>query len=58
MQLIETFDKPLFDPQLAWHCEPADWKIEHNNLVVATDAETDFWQRTHYGFQVDSGHFL
>jgi len=58
MQLLETFDKPVFDPQLKWHCEPSHWKIEQNSLVVATDPETDFWQKTHYGFQVDNGHFL
>ena len=23
-----------------------------------TDTESDFWQRTHYGFQADNGHFL
>jgi len=27
-------------------------------LVVRTAAETDFWQRTHYGFRNDNGHFL
>jgi regulation of enolase protein 1 (concanavalin A-like superfamily) len=25
---------------------------------IEADAATDFWQRTHYGFQVDNGHFL
>jgi len=23
-----------------------------------SEKETDFWQRTHYGFQADNGHFL
>lgn len=27
-------------------------------LHVEPDAPTDFWQRTHYGFRVDNGHFL
>jgi uncharacterized protein len=27
-------------------------------LIVRPAARTDFWQRTHYGFQADSGHFL
>ena len=25
---------------------------------MRTAAPTDFWQRTHYGFQADNGHFL
>jgi regulation of enolase protein 1 (concanavalin A-like superfamily) len=27
-------------------------------IRVSPDTPTDFWQRTHYGFRVDSGHFL
>ena len=27
-------------------------------FVVEPAGGTDFWQRTHYGFQADSGHFL
>ena len=27
-------------------------------LVVEPDAQTDFWQQTHYGFRPDNGHFL
>ncbi|MFS0638509.1 DUF1349 domain-containing protein [Mesobacillus foraminis] len=22
------------------------------------DPETDYWQKTHYGFEADNGHFL
>ena len=58
MLLEEKFDKQHLDPRLSWFCEPSEWKIENSSLVVATDAETDYWQRTHYGFQVDNGHFL
>jgi regulation of enolase protein 1 (concanavalin A-like superfamily) len=25
---------------------------------MTTDQKTDFWQKTHYGFERDSGHFL
>jgi regulation of enolase protein 1 (concanavalin A-like superfamily) len=25
---------------------------------VSPEAHTDFWQRTHYGFEADNGHFL
>jgi regulation of enolase protein 1 (concanavalin A-like superfamily) len=27
-------------------------------LIVRPDPGTDFWQRTHYGFEADNGHFL
>eukprot|EP00823_Brevimastigomonas_motovehiculus_P004089 TRINITY_DN2613_c0_g3_i1.p1 TRINITY_DN2613_c0_g3~~TRINITY_DN2613_c0_g3_i1.p1 ORF type:complete len:240 (+),score=62.88 TRINITY_DN2613_c0_g3_i1:56-775(+) len=49
-----------------WLCgEPKQWtakKTEEKNalldgLIMTTDPKTDFWQRTHYGFQRDNGHF-
>ena len=54
------FDAPALDPLLHWHCEPAQWHVDRDirRLVLQTDAKTDFWQRTHYGFEVDNGHFL
>lgn len=55
-----TFDDARLDTRLEWHCEPAHWRIDAaaRCLRIAPDANTDFWQRTHYGFQVDNGHFL
>ena len=41
-----------------WLNEPARWTAQGDNLVLVTDKATDFWQRTHYGFRRDSGHFL
>ena len=41
-----------------WHCEPGHWTVGDSELRVHPDAPTDFWQRTHYGFRVDNGHFL
>ena len=38
--------------------EPANWKVSQGCLAVTTDQKTDFWQKTHYGFARDSGHFL
>jgi regulation of enolase protein 1 (concanavalin A-like superfamily) len=55
--LNENFTGAL-DPRLHWYCEPARWQTSAGGLRVETDAETDFWQRTHYGFQADNGHFL
>jgi len=54
----ESFDQPELHPDLKWHCEPSKWKVEDNQLIIATDSKTDFWQRTHYGFRADNGHFL
>jgi len=58
--LHERFGAPAFDARLSWHCEPARHRIdaERHRLVIETDAATDFWQRTHYGFRVDNGHVL
>lgn len=42
-----------------WVNEPkrVEWK-ESQGLVMTTEPDTDFWQRTHYGFQRDNGHCL
>ena len=56
--LQEIFNQSKLSSKLKWHCEPSDWKIQKDQLVIAADAETDFWQKTHYGFQADNGHFL
>jgi uncharacterized protein len=56
----EIFDKPELSPQLTWLNEPKVWSVDTaaHRLVVLPDAETDFWQKTHYGFAADNGHFL
>jgi regulation of enolase protein 1 (concanavalin A-like superfamily) len=58
--LHESFTGPALPPQLRWHCEPARWSLhpEGRFLRIEPDTATDFWQRTHYGFQADNGHFL
>jgi uncharacterized protein len=56
--LNESFLSPAFDPRLVWLNAPPDWSIGPEGLRVRTAARTDFWQRTHYGFQVDNGHVL
>ncbi len=58
--LLEEFTQPSLNPRLRWHCAPADWRVDQSAgcLRVKPDASTDFWQRTHYGFEVDNGHFL
>jgi serine/threonine protein kinase/regulation of enolase protein 1 (concanavalin A-like superfamily) len=44
--------------QFRWHCEPHRWSFGDGRLLIEPDAPTDFWQRTHYGFRADNGHFL
>ena len=57
-ELRERFEAPQFDPRLRWRSEPTSFRLESGRLVLEADANTDFWQRTHYGFRVDNGHFL
>jgi uncharacterized protein len=54
----EDFDRATYDKRLQWYCPPAHWSIKDSQLVVETLANTDYWQKTHYGFVVDNGHFL
>ena len=46
-------------PGMKWHSEPPRWSFGAGGVLrVEPAAQTDFWQRTHYGFRVDNGHFL
>ena len=38
-----------------WINEPATWSEEDGELRVVTDAQTDFWRETWYGFERFSG---
>lgn len=40
-----------------WLNEPKRWSDVDGLLHISTDRETDFWQKTQYGFERDSGHF-
>jgi regulation of enolase protein 1 (concanavalin A-like superfamily) len=40
-----------------WSEEPAAWSLGES-LELTTRTDTDYWQRTHYGFQRDNGHFF
>ena len=40
-----------------WFCEPGRWSLD-SFLEIQTDPDTDYWQRTHYGFRRDNGHFF
>ncbi len=41
-----------------WINPPKRWSLDGGSLLVVTDAATDFWRETHYGFTRDSGHFF
>lgn len=58
--LQEHFQGTSLDPRLLWQTEPARWEWDQRAgcLRVFSDSPTDFWQRTHYGFQADNGHLL
>ncbi|MGH9668083.1 MAG: DUF1349 domain-containing protein [Bryobacteraceae bacterium] len=58
--LHETFDASGLGPEWTWLNEPSIWRIDpvRSCLCIETADSADFWQRTHYGFQADSGHFL
>lgn len=58
--LHESFAGPTLNAALRWHCEPARWTVRaaEHCLSLEPEAGTDFWQKTHYGFEADNGHFL
>ena len=44
-----------FDTQKAfWVYEPQNHEISHEKIIITTDPNTDFWQRTYYGFRNDN----
>lgn len=58
--LKAVFDKADLDPRFKWMNPPSTWfvDVDESALVVMPRANSDFWQRTHYGFQSDTGSFL
>ncbi|WP_052714057.1 DUF1349 domain-containing protein [Paenibacillus dauci] len=58
--VLENFTGQTIDERLQWHCPPQEWEVASDKQVLSFKplAETDFWQKTHYGFRVDNGHFL
>lgn len=58
MDYHENFLNETWNARLKWYNGPKEAFIADGQLVIRPDAETDFWQKTHYGFTSDSGHFL
>lgn len=57
MQLIEKFQQPSIPANFFWFNEPEKYQLG-SGLEIFTNPKTDFWQKTHYGFQRDDGHCL
>jgi len=51
-----TLDRTTPD-NFFWLNKP-DFTFDKGKLSITTAAETDFWQRTHYGFSRDNGHAM
>ena len=45
----------MFDETYNWYNPPRNELVD-GKFIVYTSPETDFWQRTHYGFKRDNGH--
>jgi regulation of enolase protein 1 (concanavalin A-like superfamily) len=39
-----------------WFYKPESYVIEKDRVEITTDPNTDFWQRTYYGFRNDNAH--
>jgi hypothetical protein len=41
-----------------WFNKPQKYLIENGGVTITTEPNTDFWQRTYYGFRNDNAHVL
>jgi hypothetical protein len=57
MKILEKFQQTKLPEPFYWFNEPSIYRLGEG-LEIFTDAKTDFWQTTHYGFQRDDGHCL
>ena len=45
------------DQNYFWLNQPI-YEIKNHKLYISTSPDTDFWQKTYYGFERDNGHCL
>ncbi|MCB9077780.1 MAG: DUF1349 domain-containing protein [Anaerolineaceae bacterium] len=57
MNRVEPFLGPSMPAGFYWFNPPAHYQFG-DGLELYTGPQTDFWQRTHYGFERDDGHCL
>lgn len=41
-----------------WFCPSYNFEYHEDKFIIYADEDTDYWQKTHYGFVHDNGHFL
>jgi len=41
-----------------WIFEPKKYELKNNVITLTTEPNTDFWQRTYYGFRNDNAPAL
>lgn len=41
-----------------WFFQPQNYLVEKDKVEIITEPNTDFWQRTYYGFRNDNAHVL
>ncbi|MET8387669.1 DUF1349 domain-containing protein [Streptosporangium canum] len=41
-----------------WINEPGEWAAAGEGVRVVAGAQTDLWQKTHYGYSFDTGHMF
>jgi len=41
-----------------WFYKPQKYSVESGKVTIITEPNTDFWQRTYYGFRNDNAHVL
>ncbi|WP_089278341.1 DUF1349 domain-containing protein [Antarctobacter heliothermus] len=44
--------------ELEWRSPPPEWRVEGDRLTVITGKDTDFWNKTFYGFTRKDGHLF
>ncbi|MCR4032161.1 MULTISPECIES: DUF1349 domain-containing protein [Flavobacterium] len=42
---------------LRWLNEPSEWEIKDNKLIMQVTPQSDYWNKSHYGFTVYDGPF-
>ncbi len=54
--MMIPFDRST--PEKFFWLNKPEFAFNNNKLTVTTSGETDFWQRTYYGFSRDNGHAM
>lgn len=55
---LEAFREDQLSADFSWFNPPPRCTVAAGVLCLETGHETDFWQKTQYGFSADNGHFL